>query len=96
VKRFPWGKVLNTFEYDFDGKPLEVVKYHPWNSEGVSVKTGNPDESETLYHIAAMNTSVRSMDAALIGWIVHKNLGLNHGTLAAGVCRALCVKEYMQ
>jgi hypothetical protein len=96
MKKFPWGKVLEIFEYDFDGKPLEIVKYHPWKSEGVSVKTGNPNEDETCYHIAAMSESFHSIDAALIGWIAHKNLGLNHGTLAAGVCRALNVREYVQ
>jgi len=91
MKSFSWGKVLKVFDYDIDGKPLEVVKYHPWRTEGVSVKTGSHDESQTLYHIAAMSTSFHSMDAALIGWIAHKNLGLNNGALAEGVCRALCV-----
>lgn len=71
---------------------LEIVKYHPWQSQGVRVISGKPNEAETCFHIAAISESFRSIDAALIGWIVHKNLGFNNGSLAGGVCRALGVQ----
>jgi hypothetical protein len=30
MKRFSWGKVLDTFEFVIDGHELEIVKYNPW------------------------------------------------------------------
>lgn len=93
MKKFSWGKVLGRFEYDFDGVQLEVVKYHPWQSEGCSVKIGVPNESETWYHIEVMHAAFGSMDEALINWITFKNMGLNCSALAGGVCRALCIKS---
>jgi hypothetical protein len=43
TKKFPWGKVMDKFEYDFDGRTMEVVKYHPWKTKGSAILTGEPD-----------------------------------------------------
>jgi hypothetical protein len=91
MKSFSWGKVLKIFDYDIDGKPLEIVKYHPWHTEGVSVNTGNPNEAETLYHVNELHASYLSIEAAMIAWVAYKRLGLNQHALVTGVCRALCV-----
>lgn len=93
MKKFPWGKVLGRFDYDFDGAILEIVKYHPWISVGCTVKSGVANESETWYHIDTMHASFSSMDEALVNWITFKNLGMNNSALAGGICRALCIKS---
>ncbi len=90
--RFPWGKVLDRFEFDFDGVKLEVTKYLPTKFvNGHAVKGEHEDEPE--YHIDEMSGSFGSMDAALIGWITHRRLGLNNNSLAYGICRALKIEE---
>lgn len=39
MKRFSWGKVIDTFNFVIDGHELEIVKYHPWMREGCQIKT---------------------------------------------------------
>lgn len=85
---FPWGRVLQSFSLDFDGKTLEIVKYHPWKSENCAVQVGSPDES-TSYSVPEIRQSFDSFDAAVIGWLTYCHLGHNQGALATGICRAL-------
>lgn len=91
MKPFAWGKVLEKFEYDFDGHTIHVIKYHPWKREGHSVQTGiaNPDEIE--YECTEINEAFSTIESLLIAWIARKNLGNNQHTLVNGLCRALNV-----
>ena len=90
VKRFPWGKVIKMFEYDFDGDTVEITKYHPWKREGCFAK--EPDESKVEFHCEELRQSSTSIQGIIISWIAKKNLGLNQASLVAGACRALGVK----
>lgn len=91
IKKFVWGKVLDRFDFDFDGEKLEVVKFHPWQTEGATVRSGIPDESVVHFHCEQIRESFLAMDALLIAWIAHRRLGLNQGALTAGICRALAI-----
>jgi hypothetical protein len=88
-ERFVWGRVIERFDYDFDGQRMELVKFHPWKSERGTVRTGDPDTMVTQYHCDKMSESFWCIDDALIAWIARKNLGLNQHALVAGICRAL-------
>lgn len=88
-KSFPWGRVIDLFSYDFDGATMEVTKFHPWASAGITVHTGQPDESQTHYHCEELSASYDTLDALLIAWIANKRLGLNQHALVSGICRAL-------
>ena len=91
-EKFSWGRVIQRFTYDFDGTTVEVVKYHPWVSDGCFVQAGAPDMKVTEYHCEELHESFFSIDAFLIAWVANKNLGPNQHTLAAGICRALGAK----
>lgn len=91
--RFPWGKVLERFSYDFDGSTMDVVKFHPWKADGCIVKTGEPDTSRVHYHCEELQSSYGELDALLICWIAKKRLGINQHVLVSGVCRALGVYQ---
>lgn len=82
MDKFVWGKVIDQFSYDFDGKVLEVTKYHPKNYP-----------TSILYHCEEMHSSHHELDALVISWIAHKRLGLNQHNLVSGLCRALEIKE---
>ena len=87
--KFAWGKVIDRFEYDFDGVTMNVVKFHPWETNGCEVLTGIHDESAVYYHCAELSESTDDLMALLISWMARKNLGLNQYALVSGVCRAL-------
>lgn len=90
--RFPWGKVLDRFSYDFDGTAMEVTKFHPWKvSLAVTVRRNNPDTTRTHYHCEELRSSFDTLDGLLICWIAQKRLGLNQSALVTGVCKALNV-----
>lgn len=91
--KFPWGKVLDYFSYDFDGTVMEVTKFHPWKSSNCQMMTGDPDTAQTHYNCAELRASFDSLDALLICWIAHKRLGLNQHALVTGVCKALGVYQ---
>ena len=91
--KFPWGKVLDYFTYDFDGVSMEVVKFHPWKSEDCTVRVGDVNTDETHYHCEELRASYDKLDALLICWIAQKRLGLNQHALVSGVCRALGVHQ---
>ena len=90
-KNFPWGKVIERFNLDFDGERMEVVKYRAWTTDGMVVEIGLPILGEISYSVPLMHTSFGSMDAAVIGWITYRHLGLHQDALASGICRALGV-----
>lgn len=92
-KRFPWGKVLDYFSYDFDGTVMEVVKFHPWKSDDCHVRTGDPDDTQVHYHCEELHASFDTLDALLICWIAQKRLGMNQHALVTGVCKALGVYQ---
>lgn len=87
--KFAWGKVIEKFSYDFDGEKMDVVKYHPWKSRNCTVLTGDADLDRTEYHCEEIHESSSSIHRLVIAWIANKKLGLNNGSLVAGVCRAL-------
>lgn len=91
--KFNWGKVIETFDFDFDGVMLEVVKFHPWKQKSALVLSGDPNEGVVEYHCEELHASFRSFDALLISWITNRRLGLNQHALAAGICKALDIDE---
>jgi hypothetical protein len=93
MRRFSWGKVIERFDYDFDGVNLNVVKYHPWQREGLNILSVH-DAEKILYHCEELHESHGSIDALLISWMVRKNLGINQYALMTGICRALNIKNF--
>lgn len=91
-KKFPWGHVIERFEYDFDGKTLDVVKYHPWKVDGCNIRTGDPETGSVSFHCSALSESWGSLDALLISWIARRRLGINEHALVGGICRALKIE----
>lgn len=89
MSKFTWGRVIEKFEYDMDGRALQVVKFHPWKCSGSTVLTGQPDLEDICYHCEELHQSFDSLDALLIAWIAEKRLGLNQHALVSGMCRAL-------
>lgn len=89
MTKFTWGEPIQTFEYDFDGEIMTVIKYHPWKTEGCTMLTGQPDKSEILYSCKELSESCDSLQSLVISWIARKNLGHNQHGLVAGVTRAL-------
>lgn len=87
-KKFPWGKVIDRFEYNFDGTILEVVKYHPKKYDGTEGYS-----LDEMFHCEEISGSFGSIQHLLISWIVYKNLGLNEHSLANGIARALKITE---
>lgn len=82
MNKFAWGKVIERFDYDFDGDKVEVVKYYP------STRNDNVPH----FHIEELHESSDSLQYMLIAYIARKNLGLNQHSLVSGICRALEVK----
>ena len=91
MSKFNWGKVIDRFTYDFDGDVMEVIKFHPWQTEGNQVLTGQPDLSEIHYHCVELRESSESLQYLLIAWIANKNLGRNQYSLVAGISKALSI-----
>lgn len=90
MAKFAWGKVIERFEYDFDGEKVEVVKYFPIEFKNCS-PTGEY-ETTPAYHISKLSESSNSLQYMLIAYIARKNLGHNQQSLVAGICRALEIK----
>jgi hypothetical protein len=92
MKRFPWGSVIQQFDYDFDGERLDVVKFHPWRSEDGQVLGATPNESEVMFHNEELQESFDTLHGLLIAWVVYKRLGDDDRSLAQGIIRALDIK----
>lgn len=90
-KPFPWGRVIDRFEYDFDGAKLSVTKYYP-KKHNTSLSS-REYEDVPFYHVEEMRAAFPCMDSLLIGWLIHRNVGFgNQDPLLKGMCRALNVK----
>lgn len=85
--RFVWGKVIERFEYDFDGDVVEVIKY--FGTKYVNGHGTKDYEDVPSYHIEEISESSDSLQSIIIAYFAYKNLGLNQRALVAGVCRAL-------
>lgn len=92
-KRFPWGKVLETFEFLIDGHELWIVKYHPWMRDGNRIKVGTPNLDLVEYNCDEISQSANSMMQILVAWMVYKQLGMNQGALTQGIARMLKLGE---
>lgn len=93
MESFTWGKVVKVFTLDFDGKEVEITKYHPWKSENCRVLRGTADEATILYHCEELHASFSSFNAVILAWMVYKSLGLNQFALVSGLCRAINIQE---
>ena len=91
MKNFSWGKVLQNFEYDFDGVICTVVKYHPWECNGAFVRPGSPNKEKINFHCEEIHASFESIEMLLIAWIANKKLGRNQDALVVGISRSLCL-----
>jgi hypothetical protein len=78
MSRFTWGKVIDRFEYDFDGVKMEVTKYHPRN-----------EEDNILYHCNELSESSDKLFELVISFMAYRKLGHNQHALVAGISRAL-------
>ena len=88
MPKFAWGKVVEYFDYDFDGYTVVVVKYHADKFVDGNHRRGEYEE-EFSYHISEINQSASSLQQILIAYFVQKNLGLNQNALVAGICKAI-------
>ena len=66
-KKFPFGEVIDQFEYDFDGIKMEVVKY-----------VSNCGNNKVLYHCDEINQSYGSLFSLVTCWIAKKHLELSN------------------
>jgi hypothetical protein len=89
MSKFVWGRVLNKFDYDFDGKEVQIIKYHPWAVDGCTIKRGVVDESITTFHCEEIHQSDINIFVLILAWLAYKQLGLNEGSLVCGIAKAL-------
>lgn len=89
MAKFAWGKVMEVFEYDFDGVPMKVTKYHPWERNGGTVLTGTPNLARIEYHCDELHETSMSLQYLILAWIANKNLGNNQHVLVSGLSKAL-------
>ena len=80
-KKFPFGEVIDQFEYDFDGVQMSVVKY-----------ISNCSHGKVLYCCEEISQSSESIYALVIAWITWQNLGNNQWSLVDGICKALEIR----
>ena len=90
---FPWGIVIDYFEYNFDGQVMNVTKYNPWNVNGCTLLVGSPNESVVNYHCEELSESSSSLQYLLLAWMTYKNLGLNQHALIHGVAKAIGIYD---
>jgi hypothetical protein len=93
VTKFTWGKIIQRFEYNFDGQVMEVVKFHPWKTHenGHTILSGQPDLDKVEYECPEIHVGSENLFELILHWIARKHLGDNHDSLVTGVCRALCI-----
>ena len=89
MPKFPWGKVVDRFDYDFEGQPFEAIKYHPRiyiNGTG----TDQVDSNSILYHCPQIGTSSGSLFELLICWLAVQSLSSTEALyVAPAISRAL-------
>ena len=89
MKKFPWGRTINTFVYDFDGVEVTIIKFHPFYEDN----TRKPDMEKIEYHCEEINQSADSLIGILITWMVEHQLGRNQGALIQGIARMLKLSD---
>ena len=91
MKKFPWGKVIDRIEYDFDGKTLEIVKAHPWKSLSAPKSEREFDAEKVIYFCDELGVSTNSVMTMLLYWIVCQGIETEQeaSILFLGVCRML-------
>jgi hypothetical protein len=92
---FPWGKVIERLDYDFDGKKLEIVKAHPWKNWN-SEKPRNQrefDADRIIYSCEELGVMTNSVVTMLLYWIVVQGVGDGREghVLFTGICRMLTI-----
>jgi hypothetical protein len=90
MSKFPWGKVIDYITLDFDGVKCEITKYHPYKD---FCRSKEIDTSKVEYHSEEMHQSTNTIYGMVIAFITYKQLGLNHHSLAGGICRALQIND---
>jgi hypothetical protein len=94
---FPWGKVIERFDYDFDGKTLEIVKVHPWKhwNPDVPINQREFDADKITYSCDELGITTNNIIAMLLYWIVCQGIGHSqHGhSLFSGICRMLTIDQ---
>lgn len=90
MKKFPWGRTINTFVYDFDGVEVTIIKFHPFYEDNNTLK---PDMEKIEYHCEEINQSADSLIGILITWMVDHQLGRNQGSLIQGIARMLKLSD---
>jgi len=88
MSRFTWGRVIETFVYDFDGVEVSIIKFYPWVYEN-GRNTNKFDPKKVEYHCEEINQSADSLITILIAWMVEHQLGRNQGALTQGIARML-------
>lgn len=89
MSRFPLGRTINTFVYDFDGVEVTIIKFHPFYEDN----TLKPDMEKIEYHCKEINQSSDSLIGILITWMVEHQLGRNQGALIQGIARMLKLSD---
>lgn len=94
MSKFTWGKIIEVFDYNLDGKKIEVTKFHPWKQgANGSMLKGEPDMAMVSFYCNELSEQANSVEYLLLSWIARENLGLNQHNLVAGVARALGVSS---
>lgn len=88
MNKFVWGKVIDKFDYDFDGIEVNIVKYHPWMYEK-GRSTHKPDMEKIEYYCEEISQSSNTLMGILLSWIVYRQLGMNQDALVTGLARML-------
>jgi len=69
---FVWGEMVKLHDLG----PYTIGEYHPWVTEGCTVKMGIEDMNRMSYHI----------------WIDGKDMGCSAGSLEGAIVLAICLK----
>jgi hypothetical protein len=91
-KRFSWGKVIEVFDYNFDGDVVYITKYHPWKEDSRGQLTKEWDTKQIMYNCEGISAHSSSMQVILLGWIAYNRSGLCEPSLVCGIARALRLK----
>ena len=75
MKNFSWGKVIETFCYNFNGNVCVVIKYYQWKRNGCQILIGEVDYSKEMYHSEQLNESFENIYTLLVAYLVSLNYG---------------------
>lgn len=75
---FTWGRIIHIQEIG----PYAIASFHPWQVNGSTVLTGQPNKDEIHYHTWVdgkdCHSSYNSLDEALAACIAYRAEGPNH------------------